>query len=183
MTIEIQFISFFSMLIAGLYLGCMFDTNERISRMFKDKTSLNILFQFIFWLGQSVLIFLSLVKINGGHVRFHFIIAIILGYWLYFIYCRRVYLIILERVIAFVTKIILIIKQIITFLIIKPIIFVVQAFISLLNVAIIVLFKLLSFILKCLEWIFRPVFKIIPENVKKYLVSFVGFYSKIRDRL
>ena len=183
MTIEIQFVSLFSMLLTGIYLGCMFDTNERINRYFEAKRIMSFLFQFIFWLIQSVLIFLFLIKINGGHVRLYFVLAIIFGYWVYFLKLRGIYQNILEKLLAVLSKILLTLMRLFTLLFVTPVIFVIQTFFYLIKLAIIVIFRILYFFLTLIEWILKPVLMIMPKNVKKYLVSFTKMYSKIVDRL
>lgn len=181
MTIEIQFASFFSMIVTGFYLGCMFDTNERIARAIKGHLIFNFICQFIFWLIQSVLIFYGLVRVNGGQVRLYFVIAIILGYWLYFFWFRRVYQLILEKIIWLIQAVFLTFLKIANLLLIKPVKFVFQAFLTVVNLAIMIVMKLLSFLLLILSWLFRPIFLIIPKNMRKYLVSLPQLYSKIID--
>lgn len=181
MTIEIQFASFFSMLLVGVYLGCMFDTNERIIQMLQDKMLFRFLFQFLFWLAQSLLIFYGLVKINGGQVRLYFILAIVIGFWFYFFSLRRVYQVILEKVIEILSRIFKMIGRTIHLLLIKPLVFFGHILLSLLNMVILMLSYLFSFFLKIIKWVLSPIFMIIPENVKKYLVSLAGIYSKIEN--
>ncbi|WP_440897275.1 spore cortex biosynthesis protein YabQ [Amphibacillus sp. Q70] len=181
MTIEIQFASFFSMLLVGIYLGCMFDTNERIIQMFQTKILPRFLFQFLFWLAQSLLIFYSLVKINGGQVRLYFILAIIGGFWFYFFSLRRLYQAILEKVIELFIQIFKLIGRTIHLLLIKPIVFFGQILLSLLNMVILILTYIFSFFFKIIKWVLGPIFRLIPENVKKYLVSLAGIYSKIEN--
>lgn len=181
MTIEIQFASFFSMIFVGFYLGCMFDTNERIAQVLKEKRIFKWLCQFLFWLLQSLMIFYGLVKVNGGQVRLYFLIAIIIGYWLYFFSFRRVYQLILEKTIQLIRTISVIFLKVMILFLIKPIKFVVQAFLTVVNIAIMAVVKLLLFLLTILNWIIRPIYLIIPENVKKYLVSLPPLYSKIKD--
>lgn len=181
MTIEIQFASFFSMIFVGFYLGCMFDTNERIAHTLKEKRIFKWLCQLLFWLLQSLMIFYGLVKINGGQVRLYFLFAIVIGYWFYFFSFRHVYQLILGKIIQLIRKISLIFLKIITIFLIKPIKFVVQAFLTVVNIAIMVVMKLFLFLLAILNWIIRPIYLIIPINVKKYLVSLSPLYSKIKD--
>ena len=183
MTIELQFASLFSMLITGVYLGCMFDTNERISTYFKTNKRLSFVFQFVFWLVQSVLIFLFLVKINGGHVRVYFILAIVTGYWLYFLFIQKSYQVVLDKCLVLISHIFLLFKRLIELFMIKPIVFIVQAFLSLVNLAIMVIFKVIYFFLKSIEWLLKPIIKVIPENMKKYGVSVNKVYNKLLDKL
>lgn len=181
MTIESQFASFFSMIFVGFYLGCMFDTNERIIRALKEKRIFKSLCQFIFWLLQSLMIFYGLVKINGGQVRLYFLLAIVIGYWFYFFVFRRIYQSILEKIIQSIRAISLVFLKIITLFLIKPIKFIIQAFLTVVNLAILVVVKLFLLLFTLLYWITRPIHLIIPKNVKKYLVSLPQLYSKIKD--
>ncbi|HHU20161.1 MAG TPA: spore cortex biosynthesis protein YabQ [Bacilli bacterium] len=181
MTIEIQFASFFSMIVTGFYLGCMFDTNERIARAIKGHLIFNFICQFVFWLIQSMLIFYGLVRVNGGQVRLYFLIAIIFGYWLYFFLFRKIYQLILEKIIQLIRALFLTFLKIINLFLIKPVKFVFQAFLTVVNLVIMVVMKLFSFLLLILSWFFRPIFLIIPKNMRKYLVSLPQLYSKIKD--
>ncbi len=183
MTIEIQFASFITMGIVGFYLGCMFDTNERIIQAIKGSRIVKGLCQLVFWLIQSMIIFYLLVKVNGGQVRLYFIIAIIFGYWLYFLRFRKVYQRTLARIIQLIKAILLFIKKTITTIIIKPIKLLVLAFLTVINLVIMMVLKLFSFLLIMIGWLFRPILLIIPKNVRKYLVSLSKMCSKIIERV
>src|SRR5699024_9322416 len=115
--------------------------NERINQALRAKIVVSFLFQFIFWLAQSFFIFYVLVKINGGQVRLYFIIAIIIGFWFYFIVCRKIFNRILERIISFVKWVYDLIARIIWFLLIKPIMIIGQMLLFSLNIVILILSK------------------------------------------
>ncbi|MBU5595540.1 spore cortex biosynthesis protein YabQ [Amphibacillus sp. MSJ-3] len=181
MTVEMQFASFFTMLIVGFYLGCMFDTNECIIQMLKSKKVFQFIFQFFFWLFQSLLIFYSLVKINGGQVRFYFILAIVIGFYFYFFSFRQLYQAILERVIGLFRWIFTMIGRIINLILIKPFILVSRGFLFIINLAILIVVKTFLFLFKIVAWIFTPIMMIIPEKMKKYLKKPAGVFYKIEN--
>lgn len=181
MTIGLQFASFFSMLLAGVYLGCMFDTNERMIQGLKGRTIINFLFQFLFWLIQSFLIFYMLVKINGGQVRLYFILAIIIGFICYFLIFRRLYQSILEKVISILIRFFTFIWRLIDLLLFKPIMFFGRILLYLFNLVLFVFFNLIYLFLKLIKWMLKPIIKLIPKNIKKYLHSIAGIYSKIEN--
>lgn len=181
MTIEVQFASFFTMFLVGIYLGAMFDTSERLTQALREKVVVSFLFQFIFWLAQSFSIFYVLVKINGGQVRLYFIIAIIIGFWFYFALCRKLFQRFLEKVISLVKWVYNLVAHIIWLLLIKPIIIIGQMLLFLLNIVILTLSKILFIILQPIKWLLSLIWRMIPKNVKKYLVSLAGIYSKIEN--
>ncbi|MBM7543169.1 spore cortex biosynthesis protein YabQ [Amphibacillus cookii] len=183
MSIDIQFLSFITMMIIGVYLGAMFDTNERLIGRFNGNTFLNFLFQFLFWLSQALIVFFCLVKINNGQVHLYFILMIIFGFWIYCSCCRTFYQSLLERLIMIVSQIIYIIKQMIYVMIVKPLIIFYQVVIAIVGFIILFGKKILILLIRPIVWVLRLICRLLPKNVKKYLVSMAGIYSKIENMI
>lgn len=181
MSIDIQFLSFIAMMIIGIYLGAMFDTNERLIGRFNGNMMLSFLFQLLFWLIQALIVFLCLVKINNGQVHLYFIFTIIFGFWIYCSRCRTFYQSLLERVIMIVCQLIYIIKQMIYIMVLKPLIICYQ--IAMAVIGFIYLFgkRLLNILVRPIIWAIRLIYRLLPKNVRKYLVSMAGIYSKIEN--
>lgn len=181
MTIDLQFASFFSMIFAGMYLGCMFDTNERMIENLKGKGVTSFVLQFFFWLLQSYLLFYLLIKINGGQVRLYFILAIVIGFYIYFFSLRKIYRRLLEKVIYILSKLISIIWRLFNLLLIQPIVMIGRLLFYGFNLMMLFIFQLIYLSLNFLKWLLSPVLSLIPQNVKKYLHSPAGIYSKIEN--
>ncbi|WP_067841257.1 spore cortex biosynthesis protein YabQ [Amphibacillus sediminis] len=181
MSIDTQLLSFLIMSVVGIYLGCMFDTNERIVKAIKEKKLLCLPFQFMFWLAQGFIAFYILVKINGGQVHLYFILSLVAGFLLYNLLFRRLYQQLLEGMITLVKYIVRLISQLVYFILIKPIMLLYKLIMFILGLILAAVNGLIRLILRLITWFFKCIWALLPKNTKKYLVSIAGLYSKIEN--
>lgn len=152
-----------SMAAMGIYLGAAIDTYGRFS---KKKLSFNLLVAFndvLFWLVQGLIVFYVLFQTNNGEIRFYIFLALLCGYACYQALLRTVYQTILERVIQASISIYHFFVNLIVFLLVNPIKYllkVIYSFCMMIITAIVaVLLYLLRMIWKPIRWIFLLILK------------------------
>lgn len=185
MSLSIQFLSLATMVVVGVYLGCMFDTLDRFSFHWKDRRIFAYLIEISFWLMQSLLLFYLLLLVNQGEVRFSYLIAVFLGFMIYQRIVAQWYKRVLEVIIRIVTAFYRFFYRAVEVLIVYPLRWTFHVLLAL----VIFLFQLFCHILRLIwQLIYIPIrtigrllWRLIPKNAHKYLVSFAGFYSKIEN--
>lgn len=120
MTLTVQFMTMLSMIAGGVYLGAALDTYRRITRFWQKKRTVVYLFESLFWLGQTVLLFYLLFKVNYGELRVYVYIACLLGFSMYQVLFKKTYGSILEFIIRIVRAIVLVIGRVGQLLLFKP---------------------------------------------------------------
>ena len=93
---EQVFICFF---ILGIIIGLIFDFFKALRKSFKTKYNITFLEDFIFIVISAVLIIFSIIKINGGNIRFFLFIGILLGVLIYSLTISNFYVIILNGIV------------------------------------------------------------------------------------
>lgn len=121
------------MVLSGIYLGVVRETFQRMSALWKHNRILLYVAEIIFWLLQTVIIFIVLYRVNYGDIRFYVFIALGLGYSMYIVLIQSFYkrvLNILIKLVRFTTNLII---QITTIIIIRPIQWLIMIVIALLS--------------------------------------------------
>lgn len=83
MTLSIQFMTILSMIAGGVYLGAALDTYRRFAHRIRKKKWLIYSAEILFWVGQTVILFYLLFKVNNGELRVYVYIACLLGFSMY----------------------------------------------------------------------------------------------------
>lgn len=110
--VEVQFNYFGATILIGLLIGISFDIYREIIFNFKLRKMIVNVFDLVYWLLLTVLVFIILQHINYGEVRIYVFIGLALGSALYFYFLSffvrkilRKVLSVVIRVTAVVTKI------------------------------------------------------------------------------
>lgn len=96
------FIFFF---IIGIIIGFIFDIFRVIRKSFKTTDFITLIEDIIFLLISSILIIGSIIKINGGEVRFYLFLGIFLGGLIYSLTISNLYVIIFYEFVKICKKI------------------------------------------------------------------------------
>ncbi len=84
-SLRLQFITFFNMIVIGMGLAIIFD----LYRILRGKTDLNNIiidiFDIIFSLMSALILFVGLVYSNGGKVRYYIFGGVIIGVFIYYL--------------------------------------------------------------------------------------------------
>lgn len=115
MTLAIQFQTFLAMLAAGSFIAIQLDVYHRLlPQRVRSKWPQAIL-DLGFWIVQAVLVFYVLFNMNDGELRIYIFIAILFGFWVYWLTFRPVFLQLLEGIITVVDGIYRFIRKVFLF--------------------------------------------------------------------
>ena len=103
-----QLYSFAIFILVGFLIGLLFDMFRISRRTFKTSDIITYLEDILFWILSGLLILFSIFKFNNGDIRAYIILGIFIGLALYMLVFSKI-------VINTLVKIILVIKQIISF--------------------------------------------------------------------
>src|SRR5690625_2219485 len=139
MTLHAQAITMGSMILGGIYLGVALETYRRFSVWWKNIHFLSYLFEICFWLSQTTILYIVLFKVNYGELRLYVFLACLLGFSIYVVLFKKIYVWLLELIIRIVSATVNGIIYTIHLFIVKPIIWMIR----LVN-------KVVQFLWKCL---------------------------------
>ncbi|SES22752.1 spore cortex biosynthesis protein YabQ [Gracilibacillus ureilyticus] len=186
MTLETQFLTMFTMIAFGVYIGVAYITFKRIALWWADHIIFRYLFELFFWIVQAVLLFFVLYVINEGIVRFYVFIALLCGYAMFKALFEQLYRRLLERILFYLAAIFRFLFRCIRLLLINPLKWIITAVLFTLYRIVMMLLKLLNFLLLIILYPFRHlfllIFRLVPEKRKKYFYPILNFFSKIKWR-
>jgi len=155
-SIGIQLQTVLAMSTCGVLMGMGFDTYH----VFKGKSRLPLwmvfLFDILFWVGSMGAVFLVLVKVNDGIIRFPIFFGMIFGAWMYFIIGSKMYIQFLHRVIKFCQWTYRTLLQIIDVLAVRPVLFCYRVILMVLAFLYSVLLAILGFLWKVARFVTSP---------------------------
>jgi|SRR5690625_2930970 len=167
MTLHEQAITMGSMILGGIYLGIALETFRRFSVWWRNSTFLTYLLEVSFWLSQTVILFIILFKVNYGELRFYVFLACLLGFSMYVVLFKKVYVRLLEAVIHIVAVMIKGIVYFIQLFIFKPIIRLVH-----------ILTIIIHFIWKCIYSILLFTINILLLPIKLIILVLLFIFSE-----
>lgn len=179
MSLSEQFITMIAMAAMGIWIGTSFTTYHRFVHPKKGWRWIMIFTDVLFWIVQALLVFLTLLYVNEGHIRFYIFLALLCGYACYKSLLENIYSKVLEIIIRIVEKTADIIKNTFLILIIKPSIYLLK----LLSVSVTmigkVILSIIIFLLTIsaypLKWIYRL---ILPNRARQWLFEKVKILIK-----
>ena len=113
--LEQQIISFLVTVGLGLAMGAVFDFYYVLRSLFRPRKVFIHMGDLFVWLFMIALVFVTLVYVNWGEVRFYVFLGIVLGVSIYYLTLSKYIKIIYEHIIKTVLKVLYIIKSIILF--------------------------------------------------------------------
>ncbi|MDC3417922.1 spore cortex biosynthesis protein YabQ [Aquibacillus sp. 3ASR75-54] len=175
------------MIAGGVYLGAAMDTFRRFEPLWKKRKIFAFSLEILFWLLQALILFYVLYLINQGELRFYILLALICGFAMYKSLFNQLYLRILEWVINAIVSIYHFLYRLLELFIIQPIKFLFKLIISvLLSIWGIILWLLIiavKIVWYPISFVFKIIWRLLPQNAKKYIIHLGGFYSKIKNRV
>ncbi|MFC4403585.1 spore cortex biosynthesis protein YabQ [Gracilibacillus xinjiangensis] len=186
MTLETQFATMFTMIAFGVYMGVAYVTFKRFELWWANHVVLRYFFELFFWIVQAIVLFYVLYVLNEGIVRFYVFIALLCGYAMFKAIFEPLYRKLLEGILHYLSRFIRFWVRCIQVLIVNPIIWVVSMILLTLYKALLFLLKIFRFLLMTIlypfRYIFKSIFRLVPENRKKYIYQIINFFSKIKWR-
>ncbi|MFT9850316.1 spore cortex biosynthesis protein YabQ [Aneurinibacillus sp. REN35] len=149
MTLSGQAVTMLSMLLCGLAMGMLYDTYRTVERRCRLPIWLVWITDLFFWISCTFLVFGTLLRINEGVVRIYIFLGLGIGIILYFLLFQRLYLRILNKLIAFVLWLYRVMLRIGYLFLIVPLLFLYRSLIA-------VAMFFLSVLLTIGKWIAWP---------------------------
>lgn len=172
MTLDMQFMTMTTMILAGVYVGVALETFQRFKIYFKKSDLFTGIMEVLFWLAQTGILFYLLYRVNDGALRLYVLLACILGFSIYQVLFKSLYKRLLEMLI-----------RIVYVLIIRPVMWLVRAIyltvIFICRQIIRLLLFTLSVILFPLKLIMMILKKIIPKKIYTKVTQARQFCSTI----
>lgn len=173
----------------GSWLGVAIDTYQRLFR--RTKRRIVIVYDLLFWIFQSILIFYVLYLVNHGELRFYIFLALLCGFSAYQSLLKTFYNRILEKLLLFSKKLYQFKKRIVTIFLFQPIFLVLTALLQILLWIGKGLLFMASFIFRILIFVLKPLFspfilfgkflwKLIPESIRIKVMVVQEAMKKIR---
>ncbi|KGP89903.1 hypothetical protein N780_09710 [Pontibacillus chungwhensis BH030062] len=185
MSLDTQFLTMVIMFSSGVYLGIVMDTFKRFEPLWKSNLIMRYSFEILFWILQGLVLFYFLFLANQGELRLYIVLAVVCGYAAYQALFRETYKKVLERLIKIISGLIRFITRVVAVFIVRPIRFIIITIMKLILLLWTTLLAIILFLFKILLYPFqligRITWKLMPKNVKKYLLDVAGFYSKMKN--
>jgi spore cortex biosynthesis protein YabQ len=183
MSLSVQFLTTLAMIAMGIEIGAALDTYKRFIN--RRKSILLFLNDFLFWVCQGLLVFLALIEVNEGELRFFIFIALLCGFAAYQSLFKKMYLSLLEWIIRVVLKTYHVTKRIIEVLVVKPIIWLLQLTFALCMMLGKVIYKVFSviglFFYRIIRWLLYIIYSMLPKRIKKFIKLGAGYFNTYKN--
>ena len=183
MTLSTQLLTMISMVVSGIYLGFATETYRRISVIWNSKKVVTFIIEILYWIIQTLILFFVLFQVNDGELRVYIFLACLLGFSMYVVMFKTIYIRVLEWIIKVLVAITVGIINIINTLVVRPVRWIIEVLLRIVYFIGNLLYRILRFILKILLSPFRILFsyirKLIPEKIWNNATKLVAFCSTI----
>ncbi len=106
-------ISFYGTIYGGIIIGLLFDINKAIKLNFKILDKVSFVFDILFWVLSTIIIFITINTMEFFDLRYYHFIALTVGFLLYYTIISKFVLKILNKLIGIIkSTVIFIIKYI-----------------------------------------------------------------------
>lgn len=105
--------SFYATIYGGLLIGLLFDINRSLKSNFKILKYFSIVFNIIFWILATVIIFITVNAIESFDLRYYHFVALLIGFILYYNTISKIVLKVLNKIIGLI---VLVVKKTITYI-------------------------------------------------------------------
>ncbi|WP_347548138.1 spore cortex biosynthesis protein YabQ [Pseudalkalibacillus hwajinpoensis] len=185
MTLTVQFYTMIAMVAMGVWLGIAMDTYSRFLHPDRSKSLWLYANDLVFWLLQGLLIFYVLYLVNEGALRFYVFLALLCGYAAYRALFQQLYRNTLERIILIGITFIRFVRSLFTYLVYKPIQFILKLLFSLCMMVVSIGTTIFWFIIKLfwvpIKWMIMLLWKLIPHPLQRVLIKTAGIADKIKN--
>lgn len=96
MSLHTQLATMITMVLGGVYLGMALETFVRFKPYWQRNSLLAASAEVIFWVMQTVVLYVVLYQVNNGEIRVLIIVAVVLGFSMYEVLLKGIYRYVLE---------------------------------------------------------------------------------------
>lgn len=94
--------SFYATIYGGLIIGLVFDINRSLKFNFKILKCFSAVFNIIFWILATIIIFITINSIESFNLRYYHFAALLIGFLLYYNIISKFVLKLLNQIIGFI---------------------------------------------------------------------------------
>lgn len=182
MSLNVQFLTMIAMVLGGFMLGVAHETFRRFSPYWKKRLVLTYVLELSFWLSHTFLLFYLLYRVNGGELRLYVFIACLLGYSIYQVTAVNLYKRFLERLITGFLHVVRVFKNILFFLVIKPLKWVFYLLVLIIQAAFLVVYYPIKLLLLPFKWVLIKCYNLLPKRFQEIITKWGAFYSIIKNK-
>lgn len=92
MTAYEQMLVMFIFICCGILIGCSLETFRHFGRFYRRNVFFVYISEVLFWLLQMAFLYYVLWQLNDGILRIYFILAVLVGWQLYHLFFKKIYL-------------------------------------------------------------------------------------------
>lgn len=185
MNLSIQFVTLFTMIAGGFYLGLAKDTLRRFAPLWENSIFLKYGIEITFWLMNTVILYYVLFLVNAGELRAIIFVAVLLGFSMYQALMSTIYLRILETFIRVGTTFFSWIGRLGSLLLIRPIRFIFRTLkkciLMIFNGTLFVILFILKIAFSPFKWIGKRVYAMLPTKITKFFPTREQIYSIMKN--
>lgn len=161
-------------------MGTGFDTYQ----VFRGKISIPRWLIFLcdlgFWITSAGMVFIVLVKVNDGIVRFPIYLSMVVGAWLYFVLGSKYYIQLLLAVIKFSQWLYHLVLQLLDIFLVKPIRFFIRTIMVILGFSLTIVLTILRTLWKIVRFLLHPLFVIWRKMAKRLNIFLRKFWLLLK---
>lgn len=181
MTLSVQFVTLFTMIAGGFYLGLAKDTLRRFAPLWEKRFFLRYAIEITFWLMNTAILYYVLFLVNAGELRIVLFVAVLLGFSIYQALASAIYVRILEVFIRVGTIFFSWVSKVGSVLLVRPIQFIFRTlkkclFWVLSGIAIVIIF-ILKVVFSPFKWVGKRLYAILPSKITKIIPTREQIYS------
>lgn len=177
MTLHTQWMTMGVMILCGLYIGMVTDTLRRLFIFWCIPSILHLLFKTIYWISQTIIVYLILYKVNGGLLRFYLFLACLLGFSMYVVLLRATYIMVLEWIMIVMKTI----ANIFYRLLLRPVwlicYFILRQLYALLMLCQHILCYMIKLLFYPVIWLLKQIYTLVPEKYDENITKFISICS------
>lgn len=98
--------SFYATIYGGLIIGLLFDVNRALKSNFKILKYFSIVFNIIFWILATIIIFITINAIESFDLRYYHFAALLIGFLIYYNTVSKFILKFINTIIGFIISLI-----------------------------------------------------------------------------
>ena len=98
--------SFYATIYGGLIIGLLFDINRSLKSNFKILKYFSIVFNIIFWIFATIIIFITINAIESFDLRYYHFAALLIGFLIYYNTVSKFILKFINTIIGFIISLI-----------------------------------------------------------------------------
>lgn len=156
MTVYEQMLIIFIFICCGILVGCSLETFRHFGRFYRRNVFFVYVSEILFWLIQVAFLYYVLWQLNDGIFRLYFILAVLVGWQIYELFLKKIYLAFMRGVFYVFNMLFQVLYQIVRLIVYWPVYIVWKVFMT-----------IVRFIFSPIIMVFQWILSLLPEKMHK----------------